>query len=250
MTIVFLTALGVGGATILGGISGYFIKNVSQRFHDFLLSFAAGVMLCAAITGLILPAIDDSSLHILFALLGIFLGAVTLSAMDRYIPGLRFLIEQDGDEYIQNTNLDRALRFVAAMAIHNFPEGLAAGVGFGCEHLSDALLLAGGIALQNFPEGMVIIAPMLKAGISAPRALLCAVTTGLFEIIGTFVGFLIIRTAQWMLPFALGFAGGTMLYIISDEMIPETHSDGSNKKASFALIAGFCVMLLSDRFLG
>jgi ZIP family zinc transporter len=138
------------------------------------------------------------------------------------------------------------LLFVTAIAIHNLPEGIAAGVGFGSGNTSDALLIAGGIALQNIPEGMVIIGPMLSAGVSPKRTFLIAMLTGLVEVVGTLLGYFAVSIAAVILPFALAFAGGTMLYVISDEMIPETHAHGQQRGATYALLVGFCLMLLSD----
>ena len=142
------------------------------------------------------------------------------------------------------------LLFVLAIAIHNFPEGIAAGVGFGSGNTAEALTIAGGIALQNIPEGMVIIAPLLSMGVSAKRTLLAASATGLVEIAGTMLGYFAVNISTAVLPFALAFAGGTMLYIISDEMIPETHAHGNERGATYALLVGFCVMLLMDVLVG
>ena len=140
--------------------------------------------------------------------------------------------------------------FVTAIAIHNLPEGIAAGVSFGTGNTADALAVAGGIALQNIPEGMVIIGPMLAAGMSPKRTFLCALATGVVEVIGTLLGYFAVSISAAILPFALAFAGGTMLYVISDEMIPETHAHGSQRGATYALLAGFCVMLITDVLLG
>ena len=136
--------------------------------------------------------------------------------------------------------------FVMAIAIHNLPEGIAAGVGFGSGNTSEALLIAGGIALQNIPEGMVIIAPMLAAGVKPRRTFLIALGTGLVEVVGTMLGFFAVNISSAILPFALAFAGGTMLYVISDEMIPETHAHGSERGATYSLLVGFCLMLVFD----
>ena len=133
-----------------------------------------------------------------------------------------------------------------AIAIHNLPEGIAAGVGFGTGDVGSGILIAAGIALQNIPEGMVIITPMLSAGITPKRTFLIAAATGAVEVIGTLIGFLAVSLSQAILPFALAFAGGTMLYVISDEMILETHSHGSERGATYALLIGFCVMLAMD----
>jgi ZIP family zinc transporter len=137
-----------------------------------------------------------------------------------------------------------------AIAIHNLPEGIAAGVGFGSGNTAQALIIAGGIALQNVPEGMVIIAPMLAAGISKKKTFIAASITGVVEVVGTLIGYFAVSLATAVLPFALAFAGGTMLYVISDEMIPETHAHGEERGATYALLIGFCFMLAMDVLLG
>ena len=144
----------------------------------------------------------------------------------------------------------RPLFFVIAIAIHNLPEGIAAGVSFGTGNTADAITVAGGIALQNIPEGMVIIAPMLASGISSKRTFVIAMMTGVVEVFGTLLGYFAVSISAAILPFALAFAGGTMLYVISDEMIPETHAHGSERGATYSLLAGFCLMLVSDVLLG
>ncbi len=251
MKLVFLTAIGVGGATILGSIVGFAFKKISHRFSDIVLAFAAGVMLAAAVLGLILPSVAYGGKYGLFyAVSGIFTGAVCLNLMDRLVPHMHHLVGIDAEAHRGNANVDKVLLFVAAIAIHNLPEGIAAGVGFGSENTSEALLIAGGIALQNVPEGMVIIAPMLAAGISPKRTFFCALITGLIEVVGTLLGYFAVTIAAAILPFALAFAGGTMLYVISDEMIPETHAHGNENGATYALLVGFCVMLVSDALLG
>ena len=156
----------------------------------------------------------------------------------------------DDTEAHSNADLGKVLLFVMAIAIHNLPEGIAAGVGFGAGDVSEAMLIAGGIALQNIPEGMVIIGPMIAAGVKPVRAFVLALATGLIEVLGTFVGFFAVSVSQAILPFALAFAGGTMLYIISDEMIPETHAHGHERGATFSLLTGFCIMLVCDYFFG
>ena len=146
--------------------------------------------------------------------------------------------------------MGKILLFVMAIAIHNLPEGIAAGVGFGSGNTVEALVIAGGIALQNIPEGMVIIAPMLAAGLSKKRTFIYAMITGLVEVIGTLIGYFAVSIASVILPYALAFAGGTMLYVISDEMIPETHAHGSQRGATYALLFGFCLMLAFDVLIG
>jgi ZIP family zinc transporter len=146
--------------------------------------------------------------------------------------------------------MNKVMLFVLAIAIHNLPEGIAAGVGFGAGNTAEAFLIAGGIALQNIPEGMVIISPMLAAGISPKRTFLYAAMTGLVEVVGTLIGYFAVSISAAILPFALAFAGGTMLYVISDEMIPETHAHGSERGATYSLLIGFCLMLVFDVLLG
>ena len=248
---VLLTALGVGGATIFGSILCFVFKKVSHRFSDIVLAFAAGVMLAAAVLGLILPSLEYGGKYgLIFTVAGIFTGAMCLSLIDKLVPHLHKIVGADLEEHESNGSLSKVLLFVTAIAIHNLPEGIAAGVSFGSGNTSEALLIAGGIALQNIPEGMVIIGPMLAAGVSSKRTLLCAMATGLVEVIGTLIGYFAVSVASAILPFALAFAGGTMLYVISDEMIPETHAHGSQRGATYSLLAGFCLMLISDVLLG
>ena len=226
-------------------------KKISHRFSDIVLAFAAGVMLAAAVLGLILPSLEYGGKYgLIITVAGIFAGAASLSLIDKLTPHLHNLLGPDIEGHDKNANLNKVLLFVMAIAIHNFPEGIAAGVGFGSGNDAEALLIAGGIALQNIPEGMVIIAPMLTAGVSARKTFLCAMATGLVEVIGTLLGYLAVSIASAILPFALAFAGGTMLYVISDEMIPETHAHGSERGATYALLVGFCIMLVSDVLLG
>ena len=250
MEMVLLTALGVGGATMFGSCIGFIFKDISHRFSDIVLSFAAGVMMAAAVLGLILPAVEyGGDYGLLMTIPGIFAGALCLNLIDKLVPHLHKLVGPDIEEH-HNKDLSRVLLFVLAIAIHNLPEGIAAGVGFGSGNTSQALLIAGGIALQNIPEGMVIIGPMLAAGVSSRRTFICAMITGLVEVLGTLIGYLAVSVSSAILPFALAFAGGTMLYVISDEMIPETHAHGEERGATYALLAGFCVMLISDVLLG
>lgn len=252
MLVVFLTALGVGGATAIGALLGFLLKNPSQKFTDFILSFAAGVMLCAAIVGLILPSLEDGNYtSVIVSVLGIILGAVCLNFIDKLVPHLHKLSGIDIEKHPDSAkNVSKVMLFVIAIAIHNLPEGIAAGVSFGTGNVSHALTVAGGIALQNIPEGMVIIAPMIASGTSKKRTFLIAIITGVIEVVGTFIGYFAVSISSFILPFALAFAGGTMLYVISDEMIPETHSHGNERLATYALLIGFSVMLAFDFFIG
>jgi len=252
MQLVLLTALGVGGATIIGAVIGFLFKNLSRRFSDIILSFAAGVMLAAAVLGLILPSLEyGGTWGLPVAIVGIFTGALCLNLVDKAVPHLHRLMGTESDAEVHPAaDLSKVLLFVSAIAIHNLPEGIAAGVGFGSGNVSQALLIAGGIALQNIPEGMVIIGPMLAAGVKPGKTFVVAMLTGVVEVIGTLIGYFAVSLSSAILPFALAFAGGTMLYVISDEMIPETHSGGHQRGATYALLAGLCLMLTSDVLLG
>lgn len=250
MELVLLTALGVGGATVIGSLIGFIFKNISHKFSDIILSFAAGVMLAAAMLGLIIPSLEYGGKYgILITVAGIFAGAVCLNLIDKLVPHLHKIVGVEPESH-HNANLNKVLLFVLAIAIHNLPEGIAAGVGFGSGDTTQALIIAGGIALQNIPEGMVIIAPMLAAGISPRKTFILAMITGFVEVIGTLIGYFAVSISTAILPFALAFAGGTMLYVISDEMIPETHAHGSERGATYSLLVGFCVMLVTDVLLG
>ena len=250
MTMVLLTALGVGGATVIGAVIGFIFKKMSHKFSDIVLSFAAGVMLSAAVLGLIVPSLEyGGKFGIIVTVAGIFAGALCLNLIDKLVPHLHKMAGADIEDH-RKTNLSKVLLFVTAIAIHNLPEGIAAGVGFGSGDTAQAMIIAGGIALQNIPEGMVIIAPMLAAGVKPSRTFILAMMTGVVEVVGTLIGYFAVTLSTAILPFALAFAGGTMLYVISDEMIPETHAHGSERGATYALLVGFCVMLVTDVLLG
>ena len=251
MQMVIITALGVGGATVFGAIIGFIFKNLSHKISDIVLSFAAGVMLAASVLGLILPSIEYGGKYgIIVTVVGIFTGAVCLNIIDKLVPHLHKLSGGEEELHNHNKDINKVILFVLAIAIHNLPEGIAAGVGFGSGSVSDAIMIALGIALQNIPEGMVIITPMLTAGIKPRKTFLIALTTGLIEVVGTLLGYFAVNVASAILPFALAFAGGTMLYVVSDEMILETHAHGSERGATYSLLFGFCLMLVFDVVLG
>lgn len=252
MEMVLLTAIGVGGATVIGAVFGFAFKKISHSFSDIVLSFAAGVMLAAAVIGLVLPSLEyGGKFSVLVTVAGIFCGAFCLNLIDKIVPHLHKMAGVDQENHPENTEkLNKVLLFVMAIAIHNLPEGIAAGVGFGTGNTAEAITIAAGIALQNIPEGMVIIAPMLAAGMSNGRTFVAAMLTGVVEVIGTLLGYLAVSVSTAILPFALAFAGGTMLYVISDEMIPETHAHGCERGATYALLVGFCLMLAMSFYLG
>ena len=251
MRMVLLTALGVGGATVFGSLLGFAFKKISHKFSDIVLAFAAGVMLAAAVLGLIVPSMEYGGNWALpVTVIGIFCGALCLNFLDRLVPHLHRLSGVDQEVHPNQSNqLNKVLLFVMAIAIHNLPEGIAAGVGFGTGNTGEAMTIALGIALQNIPEGMVIIAPMLAAGMKPGRTFVVAMFTGIVEVLGALLGYFAVSISSAILPFALAFAGGTMLYVISDEMIPETHAHGSERGATYSLLAGFCLMLAMSFYL-
>ena len=251
MQLVAITALGIGGATVVGALIGFCFKNIKEKWNDAILGFAAGIMLAAAVLGLILPSMEIAGKYGIWkTVVGILAGALFLDLADKLTPHLHHLTGVKEEEHRNNAQLNKVMLFVMAIAIHNIPEGLAAGVGVGAGDTGNAVTVALGIALQNIPEGMVIISPMILSGISKKRTFVIALTTGLVEVIGTFVGYAAAGVSGALLPFALAFAGGTMLYVISDEMIPETHSHGYERLATYALIVGLIVMIVMDTLIG
>ena len=249
MQLAMLTALGVGGATIVGVLIGFIFQKVPHKFNDAILGFAGGIMLAAAVLGLILPSMEEGNIWI--TSIGILTGALFLNFADKITPHLHRITGIDQETHIESQNsINKVMLFVMAIAIHNLPEGIAAGVGFGSDNIGNAITVALGIALQNIPEGMIIVSPLIMAGVSKWRVFLIASFTGVIEIIGTLIGFTAVSVATAILPFALAFAGGTMIYVVSDEMIPETHSHGYEQMATYSLLVGFITMLIMDFYIG
>lgn len=248
MQILIITALGVGGATMLGAALGFLFGAVPKKYSDAVLGLAAGVMLASAMVGLILPAADSGPGGLVTAVTGVLCGALMIDGLDVLTPRLRGLAGLGTARGASggNAEAERVLLFVLAVAVHNFPEGLAAGVSAGTHDPAEVLTVAGGIAIQNVPDGMVIIAPMLSVGISKRRTLICSAAGALTEVVGAFLGYFAVTLSLSLLPFAMALAGGTMLYVICDEMIPQTHANGSRRGATYAFIVGFCLMLVID----
>ncbi len=245
MTIVVLTALGVGGATVLGAVFGFLFKGTSQRTNDAMLGFSAGVMLSAAATGLIAPSLDmGGKWAVAVTVGGIFLGSAAVGLAETFIDNK--MTKKLGKNDVYGKKMQKTMLFVAAIAIHNLPEGIAAGVGFGGGNTSKALTVAVAIALQNFPEGMAVCAPMIAAGQKKGKTFLIASLTGFVEVVGTFIGYFAAALSEKLLPLFLAFAGGTMVYVITDGLIPSAHENGNGKIATWWLIAGYSLMLVTD----
>lgn len=250
MEVVVITALVIGGTMFAGSLIGFLFEKIPDKWNDGVMGFASGIMLAAAVLGLIVPATEQVGKEGLWTVaVGMIAGAVFLNIMDKVMPHLHHLSGVDQEVHQNNGTIDKVMLFVFAIAIHKLPEGLAVGVGFGSGDLGNAVAVATGIAVQNIPEGMIIISPMLHAGVKKRRAVTIALMVALIEITGTFLGYAasIISTAA--LPFLLAFAGGTMLYVIGDEMIPETHSHGYAQIATYSLLLGFIAMLFMEAFL-
>lgn len=234
-----------GIATGIGALPIIFTKKISDRVIDILLGFSAGVMLAATAFSLILPAIEfggGGTRGILLVALGIIMGAIFLDLVDKFSPHLHTVLGNEGHK----STLSRVWLFVIAIAIHNFPEGLAVGVGFGSGNTMDGIVLAIGIGLQNMPEGLAVALPLLREGYSKTKAFIIALATGLVELAGGIIGISIVQFTKPILPIGLAFAAGAMLFVISDEIIPETHSRGYQRLATYGIIVGFIVMMVLD----
>ena len=179
---------------------------------------------------------------------GVAAGAIFLNLLDWLTPHLHHVTGLDIEEHTHNSRINRILLFVMAIALHKFPEGMAAGVSMGPGTDSgNSWMVTFGLALQNIPEGMVIVPPLILAGVSTLRTILISLAIGLLEVVGVWAGFALGAISNMLLPAMLGFAGGAMLYVTSDEMIPETHAHGYQKQATYALLAGFMTLLLVEK---
>ncbi len=249
-----LASLGAGLMTGLGALPVLFGRNVSQRTNDAFLGFAAGVMLSASFFSLILPGIEAAEgLHgstVIAAFIvaaGIALGAGAVALMNEFVPHLHFVQGPEGGD---PGAMAKIWLFVIAITIHNFPEGLAVGVGFGGGNIANGMSLATGIGLQNAPEGLAVAIALRGQGYARQRAFLIALATGLVEPLGGALGVTLVTISESVLPWGLGFAAGAMLYIISHEIIPETHRNGHQKWATTGLLFGLILMMLLDVTLG
>lgn len=249
MNAVWISALGLCGASVLGSFLGYFIKNMPHRWNDAVLGYCAGIMLAASGVGLILPAVEVAEGgQIWLVVLGVVCGGLFFNVLDWLTPHLHTITGLDIEQHKHNHSLNKVLLFVMAIALHKLPEGLAAGVSMN-EADGAGWTVSLGLALQNVPEGMVIIAPLLLAGVSRWRTFMISVAIGLLEVAGVWLGYGIGSVMGVLLPVLLGFAGGAMLYVTSDEMIPETHAHGYQKQATYALLLGFMTLVLLERML-
>jgi ZIP family zinc transporter len=250
----FLGALAAGLLTGVGALPALFGRAPSRPFRDMSLGFAAGVMLAASFFSLIIPALEAAegrygagALPAAIAVVGILLGMAAVAGMNEALPHEHFRVGREGPP---SPSLRRVWLFIIAITIHNFPEGLAVGVGFGAGGFADGLPLAIGIGLQNAPEGLAVAVSLLGEGYSRRRAWAIAAMTGLVEPVGGLLGAGVVSISAPLLPWGLAFAAGAMLYVISHEIIPETHRSGHQNKATLGLAIGLAIMLFLDVWLG
>ncbi len=239
-----------GVGTAAGALAIFFVRRLTDRTEDAMLSAAAGIMLAASFFSLLLPAIQyaDASLHnrslaVSVVIAGMLIGAVALFVIHRHVPHEHFLLGREGPD---TARLSRIWLFVMAITLHNFPEGMAVGVGFAGGNIDNGVPLALGIGLQNIPEGLAVAVSLMSVGYTRVQAFLAGALTGLVEPVGGALGGAAVSLAQPLMPAILGFAAGAMLFVISDEIIPETHRRGYENTATFSLLGGFAVMMFLD----
>ena len=239
-----LATVCTGLATGVGALPILFVRNVSDRLLDAMLGFAAGVMLAATAFSLIIPAIELGGVWI--TVVGILIGAAFLALLDRFLPHEHLVMGHEGP----SSAMRRVWLLIIAITLHNFPEGLAVGVSYGGGDIPTATSLAIAIGLQNMPEGLAVALPLLREKYSKAKALGYALLSGLAEPIAGIFGVLAVQIAQPLLPLGLAFAAGAMLYVVSDEIIPETHRKGFEREGTWGVMIGFVVMMLLDNLFG
>lgn len=247
----FFASVLAGLATGLGALPALFFKTISDKLFNSLLGAAAGVMLAATAFSLLVPGMDYGNLYwpgkgVLVVSVGMLLGAVFLHYADRQMPHIHFEPEFEH----QLDSLKKIWLFIIAITIHNFPEGMSVGVSYGAGDYKNGTILAIAIALQNIPEGLAVALPLVGLGYDKWRAVGIATLTGLVEPVGGLLGVTAVTVFTPLLPIAMGFAAGAMLFVISEEIIPETHSAGRSRYATFSLMIGFIIMMALDNFLG
>ena len=247
MQAVWISALALCLASVIGSLIGLTFKGLSHKANDIIMGFCAGIMLAASVVGLILPATDMATGGGWWQVaIGVLLGAIFLNLLDNITPHLHRITGLEPESHNNNAQINKVLLFVLAIALHKLPEGIAAGVGFNHVDDSSAWSVTLGLAVQNIPEGMVVISPLLLAGVNRWRTFFISLAIGLLEIIGVWIGYGLGAISIVMLPIMLAFVGGAMLYVISDEMIPETHAHGYHKAATFALLIGFMTLVFLE----
>jgi ZIP family zinc transporter len=244
----FTASLIAGLGTAVGAFLLFFIRDLSDRLEDALISSAAGIMLAATFFSLLLPGIEygsqaggSAAAGALWVSLGVMGGAVGLWAIHHYSPHEHFIGGRQGPAA---PRLKQMWLFVIAITLHNFPEGMAVGAGFAGNNVLNGISMATGIGLQNMPEGLAVAASLRAVEYSRMQAFGIASLTGLVEPLGGLVGSLMVGISAALMPVTLGIAAGAMLFVISDEIIPETHRRGYETLATFSLLSGFVAMMV------
>lgn len=250
VVIGFLTSIFAGLATGVGALPALYFKTISKNVFSIMLGAAAGVMLAATSFSLLVPGLafanlawPDQGVWVVSA--GLLLGAFFIHFADKHLPHFDF--ETAGDASLDS--VQKISLFIVAITIHNFPEGMSIGVSFGNGDLHNGFLLAIAIALQNLPEGLAVALPLVGLGYNKWRAVGIATLTGLVEPVGGFLGITMVNLFNWILPIAMGFAAGAMLFVICEEIIPETYRNGRHRMATFSIIFGFILMMTLDKIL-
>jgi ZIP family zinc transporter len=239
-----LLSLIAGLATGLGGLLVAALGELDMRAYDSLLGFAAGVMTAIATLGLVHESLTLGGLPT--TLLGVAIGALALFALDRFLPHEHQHLPFNCTSTI---TYHRGLMLFSAMTLHNLPEGLAVGTGYAAQP-GLGLLLALAIALHNIPEGAAVAGPFRACGMPRRQYLAWATASGLVEPVAALIGASFVTLFRAFLPFSLAFAGGAMLYVVSDELIPESHSHGYEHQATFGFILGFLLLLVLSQVIG
>lgn len=255
-----LATLFTWGMTALGAAGVFLAKDINRRTLDSMLGFASGVMIAASFWSLLAPAIAMAEASgvpgWLPAVVGFLLGGAFLFGVDKTLPHLHIGMPADHPEGLK-TSWQRSVLLVLAITIHNFPEGLAVGVAFGAAavgmsetSLAMAVALAIGIGLQNFPEGLAVSAPLRREGLSRWRSFSMGQLSGLVEPVAGVIGAAAVLLIRPILPYALAFAAGAMIYVVVEELIPESQSGEHSDFATVGVMLGFAVMMLLDVALG
>lgn len=255
-----LATLFTWGVTALGAAGVFFVKEVNRKVLDVFLGFAAGVMIAASFWSLLAPAIEMSESQgfpgWLPAVVGFLAGGFFLYGVDKLLPHLHLGLSMKDAEGVK-TSWHRSVLLVLAITLHNFPEGLAVGVAFGAAAAGfptatvlSAVALAIGIGIQNFPEGLAVSAPLRREGFTRWKSFLYGQASGIVEPIAGVLGALAVVVIQPLLPYALSFAAGAMIFVVGEELIPESHQGSNGDLATMGLMVGFSVMMFLDVSLG
>ncbi len=251
VVIGFFASILAGLATGVGALPALFFKDISKNLFNSMLGAAAGVMLAATAFSLLVPGMAygnqiSPGYGIYVVSIGMMIGALFLHYADSQLPHVHL----DSIANVRLNSLNKVWLFIIAITIHNFPEGMSVGVSFGSGEMKNGVVLAIAIALQNIPEGLAVALPLVGLGYNKWRAVGIATLTGLVEPVGGLLGITMVTVFEPILPMAMGFAAGAMLFVISEEIIPETHSGGRSRYATFALMIGFIIMMMLDNMLG